>query len=119
MGLVIAAGLSLRVRNEDRAVEVLDAEWGIALGELRISEGPGPHLIGERVVEDVDLAVVEVGGIEVLLRAGSNVSGADREALVDGAIPGMVVPDLGRRTKCGPPAADDAGLATEQEAVAV
>ena len=118
--LVIAARLRLRIGHEDHAVEGLDPERGEALRELRVGERAVPGLLGERPVEDVDPAVVEVGRVEVLLGAVADIGRADREALVDGVAGIVTVADLGARSAEGAaPAEDVAALAIEQEVVAV
>src|SRR6185295_3223494 len=69
------------VGDIDLAPEVLDAERGVMLVELRIDEGPRHVHRLEAAVENVHAPVVEVGGVEEV--AGGRAR--DREPLVDGA----------------------------------
>ena len=95
--LVVAARLLLRVGNKDHAVQVLDAERGVTLGQVRVDERAGPGLKTEGAIEDVDSSVVEVGGVQVIRTSRY----PDREALVDGTSGRLVGPDLRRGPQCG------------------
>src|SRR5207245_5520785 len=104
-----------RVRDEDRAVDVLDAEGRVAARNLLVDErARRAHQI-EAAVEDVDAGVVEVGGIELV--AGGR--GGDREPLVDrthaGAVDAGERLSRGRRRNGVVPATDDAALGGEDE----
>ncbi len=80
--LVDRVGVLLRIRHKDLAGDVLDAERRKAGRDAGVDECVAPVLEGERAVVDVDVGVVEVSRVEVVGRA----DGADREALVDGAV---------------------------------
>src|SRR4029077_11197657 len=80
-----------RVRDEDRAVDVLDAEWRVPPRNLLVDERTWRAHQVEAAVEDVDAGVVEVGGIELVAGGGRG----DCETLVNGAHAGAV--DAGER----------------------
>src|SRR5262249_60284126 len=73
--VVRLALVGLRKGDEDRAVDVLDTERRKAVRDLLVDERSRGGHQGERSVEDVDAAVVEVGRIERVPR--------DRQALED------------------------------------
>ena len=80
--LVIAIVFAHRIGDVEIALEVHDVEGLEAGRHLRIREVARHRGRRERVVEDVDLAVVEVRRVQAKVRA---VAG-DRDALVDGAV---------------------------------
>src|SRR4029077_16963595 len=76
----------LRIRDEDRAVDVVDAEGCVAVRNLLVDEPAWRRHQIEAAVEDVDASVVEVGGVELVARGGRG----DRETLVDRTHAGTV-----------------------------
>src|SRR6266702_2372655 len=81
----------LRVRDEDARADRLDPERRVAVRKLRVDKLPGVRDEGEGAVEDVDVRVVEVGGVE-------QVAGwrrREREPLVDRAEPRAIGEDDG------------------------
>jgi len=111
--VVVGFGVLLRVGDEDRAVDVLDAEGREAPGDLAIGEGAGPVLLGERVVEDVDARVVEIGGEEVGLARGVSLGQALEDRAVDRGV--VDLQDGVGRVDGRIPAGDAAVLAGEDE----
>ena len=79
--VVVLGGVLLGVGDVEVAVDGLDAERGVAGRDARVGEGAGDDDGLEVRVEDVDLAVVEVGGVEV----GAGGVEPLGEPLVDGA----------------------------------
>src|SRR5207248_10033960 len=62
--VVVGRGVLFRVRDEDRAAEVLDPKGRVAGGDVRVGERARRAHLMEAPVEDVDAAVVEVGRVE-------------------------------------------------------
>src|SRR5207247_1111385 len=75
--LVLGIRVLLRIRHEDAAADILDAERGVPARQLRVDERARSGDEPEAPVEDVDAGVVEVVRVQAVAR--------DREALVDRA----------------------------------
>ncbi len=119
--LVLGIGILLRIRHEDRAADVLDPERRVPRREARIDECADPVLDdpgrGRRRIgaDDVNPAIVEVGGIQVRGGRGANRDCPDREALVDRVDAGAIeANDRGQGPGPGP-ALDGAAFGVEQE----
>src|SRR5207249_97397 len=101
----------LRVRDEDARADRLDPERRVAVRKLRVDKLSGMRDEGEGAVEDVDVRVVEVGGVE-------QVAGwrrREREPLVDRAEPRAIGEDDGLVPLRRMPAANLPGLGGEDE----
>src|SRR5207249_1703005 len=87
--VILTRRVLLRVRDDDRAADILDSERREPARYIRIDERTGNVHLAEAPVEDIDLAVVEVGRVQAI--AG------EREALEDRVLAGEVSDHLGRR----------------------
>src|SRR5262249_51441055 len=102
------------VGDEQLALDGLDVEGHEAVRQVGILEGTGAHDRPEVLVEDVDRAAAEIGGVEAAL-AGR--SGGEGEPRVVGPGRGVIDGQQGAgRIDDGRPAGDGAVLAGEQEA---
>src|SRR5262249_43550632 len=98
-GAAVPGGVLPGVRDVQLATQVLDVERGEPLRQVGVGEGAGQGGLVELAVDDVDLAVVEVGGVQEV--RGADVAG--REAGVDGPV-GRLEADLrgaGQRSEGG------------------
>src|SRR5262249_7475807 len=73
--VVVPVLVLLGVGDEEQVVDVLDVERGVAGREARILEGTGPHDRPEILVEDVDRAAAEIGGLEEAAAGGGGGGG--------------------------------------------
>src|SRR5438105_5568403 len=81
-GLVNRVVLSLvldSIRHVELAIDRLDAKWCVPLRQLRVGKRPRQCRRLETAIEDINLARVEVRGVEHVTRT----TGADREAFVN------------------------------------
>jgi hypothetical protein len=101
-----------RVSDEQVRADCLDAERCEAGGNRRIVEAAGHRDLREVSIEDVDLVVMEVGGIE---KVGAVVC-REREAFVYGAACAVVEHgECVGRSDGGRPCGDGAAFAREDE----
>src|SRR5262249_43660819 len=106
------AGALLGVGDEEQVVDVLNVEGGKAARQVRVLEGTGAHDRPEFLVEHIDRAVTEIGGIEEAV-AGV---GREGESRVVGPGGGIIDRQEGTgRINDGSPAGDGAVLGGEQE----
>ena len=121
--IVFGIGVLLGVADIQFAVDRRDAERSVSRGQVRIGECAEPILtkvdLVELAVEDVDLAVVEVGGEEVVLAADLGRG----NPFIDGSV-GCLEADLGNgrwsrdaghRADARIPTGDGAALRGEDE----
>src|SRR5882762_8457781 len=86
----MAVSTLLGVRDEDRAVHILDAKRCVTGRDLGVDEGARHADRLEAPIENVDASVVEVSRVQKVVRR----SRGDRKALVNGAEAGVVGGDL-------------------------